>query len=56
MSDTYQVYAACSNCGWEGRVEIPKGQGVSTKECPQCGCCTLARVVGVLEKNVTVSQ
>lgn len=43
MGDTYTVSVACSNCGWRGSIEIPKGQLIEGKTCPNCGCYELEK-------------
>jgi len=35
---TYNYFYRCSNCGWGGEVEIPKGVRTKFYRCPQCAC------------------
>ncbi len=35
---TYAVSANCSNCGFSGPVEIPRGTGLEMVRCPICAC------------------
>jgi predicted RNA-binding Zn-ribbon protein involved in translation (DUF1610 family) len=43
MAETYKVDVKCSNCGFEGVVELPKGDVVMVAKCPTCGCTELHR-------------
>lgn len=41
---TYNIKAACYNCGWSGVLTLPHGTpffGKSDHSCPGCGCTTL---------------
>jgi hypothetical protein len=33
---SYTVHAHCTNCGWEGTVQVPKGESVEKVACPKC--------------------
>jgi len=35
---TYNVIVECVNCGFDGNVSIFKGNLISSKACPNCGC------------------
>lgn len=41
FSTTYDMQVQCSNCGYEGTIQIPKGYMVYTQKCPNCTCKTL---------------
>jgi DNA-directed RNA polymerase subunit RPC12/RpoP len=46
MSETTQSYfvqVECTNCGWKGGVNIPKGTPIEEFECPQCGVMALVK-------------
>lgn len=50
LEGTYVIEAYCTNCDWDGEVEVPKGQPVAFGEplerlsrCEVCGCTTLVR-------------
>jgi hypothetical protein len=32
----YVVAAHCTNCGWEGEMQVPKGETVAKVTCPRC--------------------
>jgi len=42
MADTYSGAFGCSNCGWEGSMEVEKGttlkEAAGDTDCPNCGC------------------
>ena|GEM_PF-4844720 len=46
----YKGTVVCTNCGYEGQVDIPKGKNrkyylseqPSNRVCPNCGCETLS--------------
>jgi len=40
---TYSVEVKCTNCGWEGLLDIPIGIPVEEMECPTCGVIALAK-------------
>ncbi|MFA6158978.1 MAG: hypothetical protein WC763_05165 [Candidatus Paceibacterota bacterium] len=42
-ADCYSILVRCSNCGYEGGIEVPKGTLVSAATCPKCGCKTAIR-------------
>ena len=39
---TYDVPAACINCGWLGSVRQSRGHAGYRWECPRCGCRDVA--------------
>lgn len=41
--DLYKIDAICSNCGFDGNIEIPKGIIIDDFGCPNCGCLKLQR-------------
>lgn len=50
VEGTYPVECYCTNCDWEGEVQVPRGTPVPWDEplerlarCAQCGCFTLLR-------------
>jgi len=46
--NVYMVRAKCSNCGKEFfDLKISKGTVVGQRECPNCGCKTITRVVTI---------
>lgn len=40
--DTYSIMVSCSNCGYNGTVNIPLGTTVANSICPHCGCRTIS--------------
>lgn len=40
----YRVKVGCSNCGWQGEIEIIEGYKVRGQSCPNCRCTQLAPV------------
>jgi predicted RNA-binding Zn-ribbon protein involved in translation (DUF1610 family) len=49
--ETYKVELFCTNCGFEGYVEIEKGKVIEERECPNCGNRTLNRPVKFLSSE-----
>lgn len=46
MEKTYTVQAYCSNCNWEGQLEVPVGVLVEKSKqwtCPNCKTCSLRK-------------
>ena len=45
MADNYQGSFGCSNCGWEGVMDVSKGTTLrdhaDSQSCPNCGCKTI---------------
>ena len=39
---TYTERMSCTNCGWYGYQQIPRGVTIGGS-CPRCGCWTLVR-------------
>lgn len=35
--DTYQKKVRCSNCSYEGIIDVEKGKRIDVSNCPQCG-------------------
>lgn len=46
--EKYTLDADCSNCGFVGSVDIPKGVKLEEKECPNCECKELSRTVEMM--------
>ncbi len=43
--EIYTIGAWCTNCGWEGILEIVKGRTAHVLgDCPKCGCDELRKV------------
>ena len=40
---TYPVFAMCVNCGFKGKVTVPKGKEIKSQTCPNCQCAGMAR-------------
>ena len=39
QTNTYKIEGECSNCGYRGDIDLPKGTPFnSTLACPYCGC------------------
>lgn len=45
----YTLSVQCTNCGWAGKMNYPKGTTVQRahKTCPQCDCNSLVKAVNV---------
>ncbi len=41
--NTYQIEAYCTNCNFEGPIDIEKGKLVEDQECSSCGNKTLQK-------------
>ena len=41
--ETYSAECECTNCGWSGTLEIPKGTAIDEMECPECKVVALAK-------------
>ena len=41
--ETYSVEVECTNCGWSGLIDIPKGTAIDEMECPECKVVALAK-------------
>ena len=44
---SYHISVCCSNCGYEGIIEVKSGELVSAQKCPTCGCERLSKSYGV---------
>ena len=44
--ETYSAECECTNCGWSGTLEIPKGSAIDEMECPECKVVALAKKQG----------
>jgi rRNA maturation protein Nop10 len=59
---TYTIEAACPNCDWRGKVEIPKGTPIPKGDtidaavCPNCECYTLVRLLKLPTEPATDSD
>ena len=43
----YKANVSCSNCGFEGNIDIPTGLKISEYFCPNCKCNTLNKKMDV---------
>lgn len=50
MKETYSIVVGCTNCDWEGKLTLPKGQQYVTAKCQKCGCMTLVKRSNSLDK------
>ena len=41
--ETYSAEVECTNCGWTGTIEIPKGIAIDEMKCPECEVVALAK-------------
>ena len=41
--ETYSAEVKCTNCGWSGLIDIPKGIAIDKMECPECKVVALVR-------------
>jgi len=48
MGDTYEGSFACSNCGWQGIMDVQKGttmnEHAQNNKCLTCGCLRLFKL------------
>ena len=44
--ETYSAEVKCTNCGWSGTLEIPKGTAIDEMECPECKVVALVKKQG----------
>lgn len=42
-AESYTLTVLCSNCGWMGDIQIPKGIPLNTQSCQECGVPRLTR-------------
>lgn len=49
---TYKLDILCTNCGYDGEIDIERGKQIQDILCPNCGCATLERDYNAhLKKN-----
>lgn len=47
-TDHYVANVTCTNCQYNGSINIKKGTKVADESCPNCGCKTLANNLPVI--------
>jgi len=51
--ETYTEEASCSNCSFQGEVEIERGKKLEEVDCPRCGVKSLRKSVrGTVKKEL----